>query len=582
MTSIDLGDCETLLKNDYNISGNETIYMKKIGIFQKGIKIPKVEYDVYCRLKGTNLIKLNLTACSNSKISIYVPIEISKNVDEFNSSSGYYNDICYTTTSEDGTDISLKDRQKKYIDEDKVVCQEDCDFSEYYFDSLIAKCSCDAKESEPSFADMAFNKSKIILDNFKDIKNFVNFNFLLCHKKLFNKAGLVNNIGAYVLIIIILIYIISIFIFCINQFSLLKKKIKDLVFGIKGKQIIDLNAKRKKKEIKSRTKNHKKANLFEKSESKKMIASKKNNKNIFPKKNINNKSNKRNIANIHIHNINNIIYNINNNKIKKNYSNNLTTNIVRKINNKRSFNINCNRQSNIKKLKNIMEYIDEEINILPYNLAIQYDKRNYCNYYISLLKTKHNLIFSLNNNDYNSRIIKINLFLIGFTIKYVVNGLFFNDDTMHKIYEKKGQFDLEVQIPIIVYSSLISTLLNTPLNLLALSNNDIISFKQNKSTINLMKRAEDLTNKLTIKFILYFIISFLLLVFFWYYIAMFGVIYRNTQIHLLKDTLMSFGLSLIIPFGLYLIPGFFRIPSLSNRRNKREYLYNFSKVLQLI
>ena len=89
-----------------------------------------MKYDVYCRLKGTNLIKLNLTACSNSKISIYVPIEISKNVDEFNSSSGYYNDICYTTTSDDGTDILLKDRQKKYIDEDKVACQEYCDFSD--------------------------------------------------------------------------------------------------------------------------------------------------------------------------------------------------------------------------------------------------------------------------------------------------------------------------------------------------------------------------------------------------------------------------------------------------------------------
>jgi len=111
---------------------------------------------------------------------------------------------------------------------------------------------------------MAFNKSKIILDNFKDIKNFANFNFLVCHKKLFNKAGLINNIGAYVLIIIILIYIISIFIFCIYQFPLIKKKIKDLIFGIKGKQIVELNANRKKKEIKSRTKNHKRTNLFEK------------------------------------------------------------------------------------------------------------------------------------------------------------------------------------------------------------------------------------------------------------------------------------------------------------------------------
>ena len=63
---------------------------------------------------------------------------------------------------------------------------------------------------------------------------------------------------------------------------------------------------------------------------------------------------------------------------------------------------------------------------------------------------------------------------------------------------------------------------------------------------------------------------------------MFGVIYRNTQYHLLKDTLLSFGLSLIYPFGIYLIPGIFRIPSLSNPKKKREYLYNFSKLLQFL
>ena len=123
--------------------------------------------------------------------------------------------------------------------------------------------------------------------------------------------------------------------------------------------------------------------------------------------------------------------------------------------------------------------------------------------------------------------------------------------------------------------------LNTPLQLLALSNDAIIDFKQNKSKINLNKRKEDLKNKLKIKFILYFIISFLLLLFFWYYISMFCIIYCNTQVHLLKDTLMSFGLSLIFPFGIYLLPGLFRIPSLSNSQIKRECLYNFSKFLQI-
>ena len=151
---------------------------------------------------------------------------------------------------------------------------------------------------------------------------------------------------------------------------------------------------------------------------------------------------------------------------------------------------------------------------------------------------------------------------------------------MHKIYKSKGEYDFETQIPIIVYSYLISLILNIPLNSLGLSSDTIIEFKQNKSNNNLIKRAQHLKKKLSIKFILYFIIGFLLLACFWYYISMFCVIYRNTQFILLKDTLMSFGLSLIIPFGNYLLPGLFRIPSLSNNKNKRECLYNFSKFLQ--
>ena len=61
---------------------------------------------------------------------------------------------------------------------------------------------------------------------------------------------------------------------------------------------------------------------------------------------------------------------------------------------------------------------------------------------------------------------------------------------------------------------------------------------------------------------------------------MFGAVYKNTQMYLLKDTLMSYCLSLIIPLVIYLLPGLFRIPALSNRKNKKECLYKFSKFLQ--
>ena len=220
---------------------------------------------------------------------------------------------------------------------------------------------------------------------------------------------------------------------------------------------------------------------------------------------------------------------------------------------KNNLNINLKMKDKIVKIKNILKYTDEEINELPYIFAIQIDKRSYCNYYVSLLKTKHNLIFAF-NKDYNSRIIKIDLFLIGFTIEYVVNALFYNDDKMHDIYQSKGEYDLEAQIPINVYSYLISSLLNTPINFLALSNDSIINFKQKYSKINSMRKAKELKNKLIIKFILFFVISFMFFLFFWYYISMFGVIYKNTQKHLLKDTLLSFGVSLFIPFVIYLFP----------------------------
>ena len=462
MTRIDLGECEILLRNFYNISINETLYLKKIDIIQEGMKTLKVEYDVYAKLNGKNLIKLNLTVCEKSKISISIPIIINEDLDILNSSSEYYNDICYTTTTEDGTDILLKDRQREFIDQNKMICQEDCGFSEYNYDTSVAKCSCDVKESSKSFADMNINK-EAIFDNFKNIKNFLNFNFLICYKKLFTKKGILNNIGCYYK----------------NKF----------VKTTKICHQITLNDTRGKKNFK-------------------------------------------------------------NNKDEK---------------------------------ENLEIYIDEEINGFSYNMAIKYDKRTYCLYYASLLKTQHNLICALfNNNDYNCGIIKINLFFLQFTIEYTVNALFYNDDTMHKIYESKGDFDLETQLPIAVYSTIISTILNYPLNFLALSNDTIINFKQNITNIKIMKKAKVLTNILSKKFVLFFIISFLFLIFFWYYISMFGVIYKNTQIHLLKDTLMSFGLSLVIPFIFYLFPGIFRIPSLSNINKRRKYLYNFSKFLQSV
>ena len=106
--------------------------------------------------------------------------------------------------------------------------------------------------------------------------------------------------------------------------------------------------------------------------------------------------------------------------------------------------------------------------------------------------------------------------------------------------------------------------LNIIFQLLALSNDAIIDFKQNKEKKDINNEKLNLERNLKIRFIFYMIISFIFLLFFWYYISIFGAVYINTQYLLLKDTLLSFGLSFFDPFFFNLIPGIFRIVSLSD------------------
>ena len=67
-----------------------------------------------------------------------------------------------------------------------------------------------------------------------------------------------------------------------------------------------------------------------------------------------------------------------------------------------------------------------------------------------------------------------------------------------------------------------------------------------------------------------------------YYITCFCGIYENTQIHLIKDSILSFTLSLLYPQLIYLLPGFLRISALRAPEKDKECLYNISKLFYFI
>jgi hypothetical protein len=148
---------------------------------------------------------------------------------------------------------------------------------------------------------------------------------------------------------------------------------------------------------------------------------------------------------------------------------------------------------------------------------------------------------------------------------------------MNKIYE--SEYPFIYQLPNIIYSNLISTIINLIIRYFALTSKDILEIRLIDVEKLDIKLAE-IKKCIKIKLIFFFILSFLFLFIFWFYVTIFCAIYQNTQILLIKDTVISFGLSLIYPFGFYLMPGIFRILSLKDKAKNRECLYRISLLLQ--
>ena len=429
------------------------------------------------------------------------------------------------------------------------LCEKNCEFFGYDFQTKKAICECNVQDRSPLLFNDIINKEKL-LNNFVDIKSISNINVMKCYDLLLSKNSLTNNTGNYILLSIISMNVILSLFFYFKGYQKIMNKIKKIM-ELKNKTNIEINKKNTDISVK---KNEKSFDL---------ISHYENNKNYLKTENSQNQSN-----NVEKNNSCALI------KVKKNFD-------IIKVNNQPNENSNVKKLNKIKIFKNdklVENYSEYELNTFSYEEAQEKDKRTYFQYYISLLKTNHLLIFTFYpTNDYNSMIIKIYLFLFSFALYYIVNSMFFSDSTMHKIYEDEGIFNFAYFIPIILYSTIISLVINTIMKALSLSEKNIKEIKREKYYEKSEKMLPKIVKCLIIKFICFFIISFILLILFWYYIACFCSVYKNTQIFLIKDTLISYGLSLVYPFFFYLLPGLFRIPILSNKKKCLNLCYKICK-----
>ena len=160
-----------------------------------------------------------------------IPIKLNESIDILNTSSEYYKDICYLSTSESGTDMIIKDRKKEYVEKNKTVCQEYCNFSDYNYDEKKAICSCLIKESPSSFADMNIDISKLY-ENFENINNkngISNLGLISCNV-LSSTENIESNTGFYLLLFILVFFVIIFIIFYSKGYNMIEDTIDDAIF----------------------------------------------------------------------------------------------------------------------------------------------------------------------------------------------------------------------------------------------------------------------------------------------------------------------------------------------------------------
>lgn len=112
ITTVDIGDCESILREKYKLNPNDFLFIFKIEYFVDGLLFPIIEYQIY-----NNKVKkeLNIEFCEGIKINMNVPITINENdLYKHDPSNAFYNDICNSHTTKYKTDIIIADRKKEF------------------------------------------------------------------------------------------------------------------------------------------------------------------------------------------------------------------------------------------------------------------------------------------------------------------------------------------------------------------------------------------------------------------------------------------------------------------------------------
>ena len=606
LSIIDLGNCESKLKERNGIPGNISLIFLKFESYYENSAIKNVQYEIYNPITRQKIS--DLSPCQNDIIDIYIPTNLdnetliiyedlkNQGYDIYNPNDTFYNDICTKYTSINNTDLTLNDRKSIFYD-NQIFCQENCQYNGINLDIMHAKCECSLSTTEIEYESKKFSGIEIVT-SFYDVIKYSNFLILKCYKLLFSSIGIKNNYGFIIMVSFASLLIIFTIIFLFTGMKIIREQMSNMIYCTIHKLNHDASSEQKNNNI-----NIAKYSEFPSMPIKKKVKKKKKIIKIVKRKrnidfqNINNleqtkcskttfvqnESSQSKVNNPYNSNTKIVDLNSNIALSQKNYEDHIY--FQRKITKKKSsslYDLKMPKLDEIDITENINKYSEFELDDLDYSVALEYDKRTLLYFFWCLVKREHLIVFTfIYCKDFNLISIKLSLFVFSVCLDMTTNLLFFNDDSMHKIYLDYGKYDFISQIPQIIYSTIISETMDVFLKYLSLSEKEIYETKKHNNPKDAIEAVKKLIRCLKIKFFFFFFIFFIFMIFSWYFISIFCAIYENTQFILFKDCAFSLLISLLYPFPLYFIPAILRIISLRSEKKDKECMYKISNIFPL-
>ena len=555
--TIDFKSCYTDIQTKYEISQDTNLIIVQIETkpgkeaYKKnpsyGLHHPKsgksFKYEIECKEQKVT-IQNNITEeLNNSKVSFdHIKVMAEQGLDLFDPSCPFYNDLCTHYPDILNKDIPLKKRILAYYP-DIELCDNNCDVSHIFLGNLTVKCECSISEGESQKDEIKDNA--LYKNEFGELEELVystNINVIICYKDLFKMEYFSKCYGG-----IIILGLIFIQIFCIViYFTKSRFHLKKYFFSLTNKYLNYLKNKKASKEIKQKpllnkddtakisipprkkSKNFTVINAFDKHQSKEnkedLGNNSRNDKNIIVYEN---KDHKRKESN-------------SSEKRKKSKSKTLmlkSTNFtpISKISLEKSASDNLMDNLTDDFDINIKEFLKTDPGNMDYDDSIRRDKRSFCRYYFEKIQSGQIILNTFCHKEYLKPLpIKIMLLVLQIELYFFINGLFYNEEYVTKLFEQdKDSFAKQAWrfFDNLFYAFLVGAIINYVIEFFFIEEKKLrVTLKREKKNLLVLKyEMVQIVKNIQKRFLSFIIISFIISVFIWYHISCFNNVYKHMK-----------------------------------------------------